>query len=797
MRGTQTPSATVRFEPSGGGDARQSVLASRFGYAVGGSLLVEVNNLPKSLLNHVGFIIDRTTSGSIDTRDKSKHGHCMLTTDFPKSESDNVVVFKFERRHGRLLAGSDQLFVRPANYDTVFGLKFVDAADRKSLTSLVEPLARFLQTQTNIKMPDAIQRVENLLEFVRGNPALLAEIQDVVDDGGERTAYNLLNAFLNYYNAKQRSRRSAPVVHEGETVDEKANIRQLLPRLPSEDKQLEDIVKKRVGDEKANAGKQEDLEANQNEAAGLKDGKQSRVKAAAKSDDSPKEAAKKPEAAVGDAGNNAVPPNVVADASAKKKPEDETAQKPESGAADSKIPEPETGDKVAAPGPADQAAGKANPPKEEDLPNGENRDVKAMGRPEEHEVPQAEKPEPSVPDEVVDVVKEAVEVFNRDQLIFPYLIKDDLVSVSFSVSFTSESAAGSYDLYFHNCGEAPADVSITMTEQNPDSFLSVGEQPLCILYTVFSIIYFLLSIIWFIHLRLSTAPVYRIHYLMFAMIFAKASSLAFHAINFYVIGKHGVPEEGWAVMYYISHMTRGFLLFVTILMIGAGWTFIKHVFSRREKHLFAIIIPLQVLANVATIVMEESEQGASRYVTWKEIFTVVDLVCCVIILFPVIWSIRHLQAAAQSDGKAAQNLRKLRLFRHFYIMVICYIYFTRIIVYLLKLTIPAHMNWLVELFQELVTLVFLVSIGYKFRPFNDNPYLQVPSDDDEDTLLERFDLEEVWSQSGLTDGVTRLHRPQAVSAALTSRKQRASRTADLEAATADAGDSDLAPLIRP
>ncbi|VDK35052.1 unnamed protein product [Dibothriocephalus latus] len=81
---------------------------------------------------------------------------------------------------------------------------------------------------------------------------------------------------------------------------------------------------------------------------------------------------------------------------------------------------------------------------------------------------------------------------------------------------------------------------------------------------------------------------------MFAMIFVKACSLAFHAINFYVIGRHGVPEEGWAVMYYISHMTRGFLLFVTILMIGAGWTFIKHVFSRREKHLFAIIIPLQV-----------------------------------------------------------------------------------------------------------------------------------------------------------------------------------------------------------
>jgi len=40
--------------------------------------------------------------------------------------------------------------------------------------------------------------------------------------------------------------------------------------------------------------------------------------------------------------------------------------------------------------------------------------------------------------------------------------------------------------------------------------------------------------------------------------------------------------------------TRGALLLITIILIGAGWAYIKHVLSDREKKLFLIVIPLQV-----------------------------------------------------------------------------------------------------------------------------------------------------------------------------------------------------------
>ena len=99
------------------------------------------------------------------------------------------------------------------------------------------------------------------------------------------------------------------------------------------------------------------------------------------------------------------------------------------------------------------------------------------------------------------------------------------------------------------------------------------------------------------------------------------------------------------------------------------------------------------------------------------------------ILFPIVWSIRHLRQAAEVDGKAQVNLHKLQLFRQFYVMVVAYIYFTRIVVFLLEATIPFYMLWLGPSFSELATFAFYIFTGYKFRPALDNPYLSIDWDE--------------------------------------------------------------------
>jgi hypothetical protein len=39
---------------------------------------------------------------------------------------------------------------------------------------------------------------------------------------------------------------------------------------------------------------------------------------------------------------------------------------------------------------------------------------------------------------------------------------------------------------------------------------------------------------------------------------------------------------------------KGAVLFITIVLVGTGWTFIKHILSEKDKKIFMIVIPLQV-----------------------------------------------------------------------------------------------------------------------------------------------------------------------------------------------------------
>ncbi|KAM4855575.1 protein GPR108 isoform X1 [Urocitellus parryii] len=390
--------------------------------------------------------------------------------------------------------------------------------------------------------------------------------------------------------------------------------------------------------------------------------------------------------------------------------------------------------------------------------------------PEETSKPALPKPEPTVTPEVdsgtstVNKAKAKLAVSQdpngKDkELVLGLSHLNNSYNFSFHVVIGSRAEEGQYNLNFHNCynsmpgRERPFDITVMIREKNPDGFLSAAEIPLFKLYLIMSACFLAAGVFWVSVLCRNTYNVFKIHWLMAALAFTKSISLLFHSINYYFINSQGHPIEGLAVVHYITHLLKGALLFITIALIGSGWAFIKYILSDKEKKVFGVVIPLQVLANVAYIVIESREEGASDYGLWKEILFLVDLICCGAILFPVVWSIRHLQDASDTDGKVAVNLAKLKLFRHYYVMVICYVYFTRIIAILLRVAVPFQWQWLYQLLVEGSTLAFFVLTGYKFQPAGDNPYLQLPQEDEEDVQMEQ-----VMTDSGFREGLSKVNK---------------------------------------
>lgn len=272
-------------------------------------------------------------------------------------------------------------------------------------------------------------------------------------------------------------------------------------------------------------------------------------------------------------------------------------------------------------------------------------------------------------------------------------------------------------------------------------YLSAGKTPLPWIYSLFFLVYLSLAGIWIYTLYNRRLSVFRIHYFMLAVVILKALNLLFEAEDKSYIKRTGTAH-GWDVLFYIFSFLKGIMLFTLIVLIGTGWSFIKPYLQGKEKKVLMIVIPLQVVANLAQVVIDETGPFGQDSYTWKQVFLLVDIVCCCAVLFPIVWSIKNLREAATTDGKAAVNLMKLTLFRQYYVVVICYIYFTRVVVYALETITLYRYEWTSVMAGELATLAFYVFTGYSFRPKVHNPYFAIDDDEEEAAAAEALKLED-------------------------------------------------------
>nr|GMC64691.1 protein GPR107-like [Ipomoea batatas] len=309
------------------------------------------------------------------------------------------------------------------------------------------------------------------------------------------------------------------------------------------------------------------------------------------------------------------------------------------------------------------------------------------------------------------------------------------------------SEANQFTLVFANCVpnlEVSMNVHSVMYNFNPKTgqldFLSAGKTALPVIYFLFFLVYLVLGVVWVYTLYKKRLSVYKIHFFMLAVLIMKALNLLCETEDKSYIKRTGTAH-GWDVLFYIFSFLKGITLFTLIVLIGTGWSFLKPYLQDKEKKVLIVVIPLQVVANVAQVVIDETGPFGESSDTWKQIFLLVDIVCCCAVLFPIVWSIKNLREAAKTDGKAAVNLMKLTLFRQYYIIVICYIYFTRVVVYALETITSYRYQWTSVVASELATLAFYVFTGFNFRPKTHNPYFAI-DEDEEEAAAEALKLED-------------------------------------------------------
>lgn len=280
---------------------------------------------------------------------------------------------------------------------------------------------------------------------------------------------------------------------------------------------------------------------------------------------------------------------------------------------------------------------------------------------------------------------------------------------------------GLYYLYLHNCHDKNSDVTSLnyeayITETNIGSFISAGKRHLPALYYVQSLMLFMFGIFWVLHLK-SSHPILKLHQMMTAFVFLKSLSLFFHGVYCYFIKTLGVSLVPWAVLFHSFDLLTNILLFAIILFVGTSWTYgnISRIF--KNKMFIIAFISLQVLVNTAEIIMEENQIGSRIYDSWETVYIIGDLLCCVLLIVIVILTIRKLKKTSSMDTTISLKIKKLtKLLKYFYIVVVIYIYCTRIIVSILKCTLNFQYEWFVVMFKEMLSLIFFMIITYMFKP---------------------------------------------------------------------------------
>ncbi|CAJ1968404.1 unnamed protein product [Sphenostylis stenocarpa] len=278
--------------------------------------------------------------------------------------------------------------------------------------------------------------------------------------------------------------------------------------------------------------------------------------------------------------------------------------------------------------------------------------------------------------------------------------------------------SGEYSLFFVNCAFGSAVtmvVHIELYNHNTDGsrdYLSSGHTHLRSLFSLFSIAYFFFFATWLYLCHVNNRSLHRVHLYMALLLLVKALSFLCAAVEYQSVKVNGTTHS-WD-FFHIFDFASAVFLFTVVVLVGTRWTFLHPVVRERGKKALFVVIPLQALAHVAFVVILKTRPYSEKWVTWNQVFLLLDFIANCAMVFFVGWSMRSLTKTSTMQEEPAVNLHRFTLIRRFYIIVIGYILFTRFGIFALKTVVADKYEWVDNLVEEIATLVFCNAMFYVF-----------------------------------------------------------------------------------
>jgi hypothetical protein len=177
---------------------------------------------------------------------------------------------------------------------------------------------------------------------------------------------------------------------------------------------------------------------------------------------------------------------------------------------------------------------------------------------------------------------------------------------------------GLYSLIFARCKPAGIDAAsvnfkLNAAFWNPGpNYLSACEEQLPAVFLLFFLCFASAGGMWAWLLWKRSDHVHSIHKLMLVLVAFKSLALLFDSVRYHYIALTG-SAEAWSIVYYIITFFKSLLLFTVILLIGTGWSLVKPYLNDREKKIVLFVLVLQVLDNIALVVLEEMAPGSQDW----------------------------------------------------------------------------------------------------------------------------------------------------------------------------------------